>query len=178
MGLNPTLPTPTSRAYPRALEVWNAVTQVFKDVPSGYLTNIAMERSTIVKNGKPSISIRAIEKPWRSVNVIARWLWKMMVNFNGKSGWFWSMETFRLNFHCLMGGVMGGSLIFWRQIRVRLTGLGEPKTKINAYGWWFGTWLEISYIFFPYGIILVNGKDYPIYYSQSMTGLCSISYMG
>ena len=74
MGLNPTLPNPTSRAYPRALEVWNAVTQVFKDVPSGYLTNIAMERSTIVKNGKPSISIRAIEKPWRSVNVIARWL--------------------------------------------------------------------------------------------------------
>jgi len=31
-----------------------------------------MERSTIFKNGKPSISIRAIEKPWRTVNVTTR----------------------------------------------------------------------------------------------------------
>ena len=31
-----------------------------------------MERSTIFKNGKPSISIRAIEKPWQTVNVITR----------------------------------------------------------------------------------------------------------
>ena len=28
------------------------------------MTNIAMENPTIFKNGKPSISIRAIEKPW------------------------------------------------------------------------------------------------------------------
>jgi len=47
------------------------------------------------------------------------------------------METFRLNFHCLMGDVVGGSLIFWRQIRVRLTGLGEPKTNKNA---WLVVW--------------------------------------
>ena len=32
------------------------------------MTNIAMERSTIFKNGQPSISIRAIEKPWRTVS--------------------------------------------------------------------------------------------------------------
>jgi hypothetical protein len=31
-----------------------------------------MERSTIFKNGKPSISIRAIEIPWRTGNVITR----------------------------------------------------------------------------------------------------------
>jgi hypothetical protein len=27
-----------------------------------------MERSTMFKNGKPSISIRAIKKPWRNVS--------------------------------------------------------------------------------------------------------------
>ena len=31
-----------------------------------------MENHHAVKNGKPSISIRAIEKPWRTVNVITR----------------------------------------------------------------------------------------------------------
>ena len=33
---------------------------------------IAMERFTIFKFGKPSISIRAINKPWRTVTVITR----------------------------------------------------------------------------------------------------------
>ena len=37
------------------------------------MTNIAMERSTIFKFGKPSINQWAIEKPWRIVNVITRW---------------------------------------------------------------------------------------------------------
>jgi len=43
-------------------------------VPSGnrtstiWLFNIAMENSTIFKFGKPSISIRAVEKPWRTVS--------------------------------------------------------------------------------------------------------------
>ena len=32
------------------------------------MTNIAMERSTMFKNGKPSISIRATKKPWQIVS--------------------------------------------------------------------------------------------------------------
>ena len=32
-----------------------------------WLFNIAMENPPIFKNGKPSISIRAIEKPWQTV---------------------------------------------------------------------------------------------------------------
>jgi len=35
-------------------------------------TAIAMERSTMLLIGKPSISIRAIEKPWLALLVITR----------------------------------------------------------------------------------------------------------
>ena len=55
-----------------------AVPQKIDGLPSAYLTYIAMERSTIFKNGKPSISIRAIYT--MAMLVITRGLMFVMEN--------------------------------------------------------------------------------------------------